>query len=294
MRTPSRFMAAAISLVIGLALSNTAVASSSKAMKDWNMRYKVPSGWSVVRVEGRLVTYQNAQNNAQLYIAPGMSNTPEKVQTDLIALGSALSLQGQPTENLHHTTLAGRKTIQGSYELFSTYLQKPLRGRSIAVLSDHGTALGMLVVAHPEGFEHASESIASIVSSVKIGPPKVNKQAIGKLAGTWSYYGGGSSRISGHSSSSRSYEETLYFDGQGHYRWNSSSHVSSDSLSSGSSGYESSSGGVSSFGSNASQGTYTVIGNQIVITTNAGQTVTFDYLQTDGKMIAGGKTFLRE
>ena len=76
------------------------------------------------------------------------------------------------------------------------------------------------------------------------------------------------------------------FDGRGGFGWSSSTSVSV--MTPGASG-----GGASSASSDGDQGTYTVIGNTLVLKGSKGQ-FAVDFQLGNGQLIAAGKTYLRQ
>ncbi len=113
----------------------------------------------------------------------------------------------------------------------------------------------------------------------------VNQQAVAALAGTWVLYAGGyggGSSVTG--STAHSHEETVVFDGRSSYRWQSSSSVSVTTP-----GYSGSAGRATS---DADQGIYTVIDSTLVMKGSKGQ-FTIDFQVQGNKLVAGGKTYLR-
>ncbi|MEZ4416121.1 MAG: hypothetical protein R3E10_10200 [Gemmatimonadota bacterium] len=260
-----------------------------QTIQGWNVRYPIPEGWSLVRAEGRVRVFQNPAGTATLFAAPGVSATPAEIQNDLIALGSALGLQGQPTTDLHPTSVSGRSAIVGEYDLFSPSTGQRALGRSVTVLSEHGTSLGMVLLAQSDQFASLKAELDHLVGAVRIEAPTTNQAAVAALAGRWTYYSGSSSpSIANSGSYARSYEETVSFDGRGSFEFTSSSYVGASSSRSSEGSYST----ASSLGGGDARGTYTVIGNAIVVTSEQGRAV-YDYTLQGGGLIAGGKTYIR-
>jgi len=163
-------------------------------------------------------------------------------------------------------------------------------GKVIALFTPHGTGVIIMAAAPAAQFSQIVNLAETLAASVRAQAPQVNPQTVAMLAGSWVYYSGHrSSNIANSGSSSSSYEETVRFDGRGNFQWRSSSHVSVDSrVTEG--GYSS---GASNFGGDQDAGTYTVIGNSLILKGSKGQLVT-DFLLQGGKLVAGGKTYLRQ
>lgn len=75
----------------------------------------------------------------------------------------------------------------------------------------------------------------------------------------------------------------MTFDGTGHFQWQSSTSLSVTTPGA---------AGVGSANSNSDQGTYTVIGNTLVLKGQQGQQ-TFDIQILADRVIAGGRTYVR-
>ena len=190
---------------------------------------------------------------------------------------------------LYHNSGLEKRTVQRYWYGERIPTLENLKGHGITVFGQHKTSLGILVLAKPENYEMARKALENIVSTIQIGKPTENRGVVAELAGTWVYYSGGSSpNIARSGSWSHSYQETVYFDGVGNYRWKSSSHVAASSHQWGNS--ESS---ASNIGANNSMGTYTVIDNTL-ITTNEHGTFTYDFQLYGKKLVSGGRTFLKE
>jgi hypothetical protein len=96
----------------------------------------------------------------------------------------------------------------------------------------------------------------------------------GRADGTTSATGG----------SARSYEESVEFDGQGRFAWQSSASVSVTTP-----GYTGSAGGAQA---RNDDGTYTVIGSTLVVRGRQGQ-ATFELQMLADRIVADGRTYLR-
>lgn len=261
-----------------------------QTVRGWNVRYPIPDGWTLVRAEGRLRVFQDPSRSAALFAAPGVSATPAEIQKELVALARALGLQGQPTVELHPTTVAGRSAIVGEYDLFNPSTGQRAAGRSVTVLSGEGTSLGLVVLAPPERFAAVKEELDHVVAAAEIAKPTSDPAAVAALAGRWTYYSGSSSpSIAGSGSYTQAYEETVTFDGAGSFAFTSSSSVGTSSARTS----DGAGSDFSSIGGGNGRGTYTVIGNAIVITSPQGRAI-YEYTLRGGGLVAGGRTYIRE
>ena len=255
----------------------------------WNISYTVPEEWPHNRTEGRLKMFMHTKTRSALFVAPAIKQTPQGVANDINNLAKVLNLQVQPAEGLKETTMAGKKVIEGSFDFINNNTYEKLQGYTITVFGQYETSFGMLVLATPENIEMSRKLLEGMVPDIKLGKPIENQNAVAALAGTWVYYSGNSSRsIAGSGSWSHSYQETVYFDGAGNYTWRSSSHVAANSHRRGNS--ETS---ASNIGGNNSAGTYTVIDNTLIVNNQHGS-FAYDIQLHGGKLVSGGRTFLRE
>ena len=99
------------------------------------------------------------------------------------------------------------------------------------------------------------------------------------------YYAGKASGVTVPSGgASRSHEEYVTFDGAGNFQWQSSSSVSVTAPGAG--------GMAGGANANSDQGTYTVIGNTLVMKGSQGQQAFQIQILAD-RIIADGRTYLR-
>lgn len=255
----------------------------------WNISYTVPGDWPLYRTEGRLKAFMHQGTQSILFVAPGIDQTLQGIANDINNLANVLNLKVQPSQGLNETKMNGKKAIEGSFDIINNTTFENLKGYSITVFGQYETSLGILVLAKPENIEMSRSVLKDMLPTIKFGKPVENRQAVAALAGTWIYYSGASSPSIARSGSwSHSYEETVYFDGVGNYKWRSSSHVAASGNTRGN--YQSS---ASNIGGNNSEGTYRVIENTLIVKNNHGS-FTYDIQLAGGKLISGGRTFLRE
>ncbi|MDN5212923.1 hypothetical protein QQ020_12730 [Fulvivirgaceae bacterium BMA12] len=255
----------------------------------WNISYTVPKDWTLYRTEGRLKMYMHQGMGSALFIAPALNQTLQGITNDIVNLAGVLNMQVQPTEPLNEQTINGKKVIVGAADFINKATHERQKSYGITVFGQNRTSLGMLVLSRPENIDISRKMLEDVVPTVRLGDPVENQQAVAALAGTWIYYSGANSPSIARSGSwSHSYEETVYFDGAGHYNWRSSSHVAATSDQRGN--YQSS---ASNIGGNNSKGTYTVIENTLIVN-NEQSSFAYDFQLFGGKLISGGRTFLRE
>ena len=283
--------AAALALARGSAAQimsapTTPNAAGGNALADWNVSYRVPNGWRVGQAMGRLQMIVSNTDAGMIFLAPGMYSTPQEAVADLSVFYSQMQMQAYPVEQPSMGTIAGLRSVTAMYAS-SDQMGRMVQGRYIALLTPHGTGVNMLAMTTPDKMQTLRSTLDQLAASVKAGAPSVNRQAIAALAGKWILYSGKSDPVTSSSGgSSRSHEETVMFDGQGAFGWSSSTSVSV--MTPGASG-----GGASSASSDGDQGTYTVIGNTLVLKGSKGQ-FAVDFQLGNGQLIAAGKTYLRQ
>lgn len=250
----------------------------------WNIEYSPPQGWTVTQSTGRLQTLASNTEAGAIFIAPGMYQNANEAVADLSQFYQLLNLQAYPVEPPANTTIAGFQAVVATY-VSADQAGRAVQGRFISLLTSYGTGLNMLAMTTPDQMGRLRVTLERLAANVKAAAPTINQQAIAALAGTWVLYAGGyggGSSVTG--STSHSHEESVVFDGRGNYRWQSSSSVSVTTP-----GY---SGGAGRATSDGDQGTYTVVGNTLVAKGTKGQ-ITVDFQIQGNRLLAGGKTYLR-
>ena len=259
-------------------------AGSQGRFAGWNIEYSLPQGWTLAQSVGRLQTLASNTEAGAIFLAPGMYNNANEAITDLSQFYQLLNLQAYPVEAPQSTTIAGLQATVATY-VSMDQTGRTVQGRSISLLTPHGTGLNMLAMTTADQMPKLRATLDRLAAGVKAVPPTVNQQAVAALAGTWVLYAGaygGGSSVTG--STSHSHEESVVFDGRGNYRWQSSTSVSVTTP-----GY---SGGAGRATSDADQGTYTVIGSTLVMKGTKGQ-FTADFQIQGNRLVADGKTYLR-
>ena len=250
----------------------------------WNIEYKLPQGWQMGQTLGRLQVLGSNTEAGAIFLAPGMYRSAEEAIADLSQFYQSLNLQGVPVEPPKSTTIAGLRATVATYASMDQ-MGRTVHGRFISLLTPHGTGLNMLGLTTPEQMPRLGGTLERLAGSVTANPPSVNRQAIQALAGTWVLYQGGyRGGSSSTGSASHSHEETVVFDGQGSFQWQSSTSVSVTTP-----GYT---GDAARATSDADRGTYTVVGSTLVVKGTKGQ-LTFDIQIEGNRLTARGKTYLR-
>ncbi len=254
----------------------------------WNIEYQMPRGWQVVQTFGRVRMLGSNSEAGAIFIAPGLYTNANEAIADVVVFYQSMNLMGSPTERPGETTIAGLKAVVATIAS-QDQMMRPVYGRFIGLLTPHGTGLNMLAMTTPDKFDGLRVTLERLAATVKARPPAVNPQARAALAGTWVLYSGGTSGGSSVTgSASRSHEETVVFDGRGNFQYQSSSSVMVYTPGTGGS-YG---GGAGSASSNNDAGTYTVIGNTLVVKGTKGQ-LAVDFQLVGNRLVAGGKTYLR-
>lgn len=280
-------------ILLGYCGMSSAVAQNAEARLQkfigWNIEYRLPESWRVQQTFGRTHTLNAGAPNQFIFIAPGMYTNVNEVQNDVTLFLQSQNTAGYLTEQPAPVKFGGYNGVAATLML-QNQLMGMFNGKVIALFTPHGTGVIIMAVAPAAQFSQIVNIAETLTASVKAQAPQVNQQAVAMFAGSWVYYAGrNSSNIANSGSSSSSYEETVWFDGRGNFQWRSSSHVSVDSpVTAG--GYSS---GASNFGGDQDADTYTVIGNSLVLKGSKGQLV-IDFMLQGGKLVAGGKTYLRQ
>jgi len=257
-------------------------------LAGWNIEYQVPKGWRVVQSIGRIQMLGSDTEAGAIFVAPGLYTSPNEAIADLTLFYQSMNLMGHPIEPPSETTIAGLRAVVATIAS-QDQMMRPVHGRFIGMLTAHGTGLNLLAMTTPDKLSGLRTTLERLAATVKATPPSINRQAVAALGGTWMLYSGGTSGGSSVTgSTSRSYEETVVFDGNGRFQYQSSSSFMLNTPGSGGS-YG---GGAGSASSDSDQGTYTVIESTLVLKGTKGQFVVDIQLQGD-RLAAGGKTYLR-
>jgi len=162
-----------------------------------------------------------------------------------------------------------------------------VQGRYIALLTPHGTGVSLLAMTTQDKMAALRATLDQLAASVTASAPSVNRQAIAALAGQWILWDGKGDPVTTSSGgASHSYEETLVFDGQGSYRWSSAAQVAVTTPGM-------SAGSASGATTDGDQGSYTVIGNTLVLKGTKGQ-LAVDVQLGNGQLLAAGKRYVRQ
>lgn len=262
---------------------------TKESFDDWQIQYDVPNGWRMDKRLGRLHVLGNGGQDMAILVAAGLYTTADESLNDLNKFAQEMGMQGYPVEQPQNTQIGGKNAVTATFGGADQF-QRPLQSRFVGVFTNHGTGVNVLAIGPTAQYQQIKNWAESIAASVTANPPKTNQQMIAALSGKWIFYSGNSSSgIANSGSWAHSYEETCIFDGQGNYNWFSNSSVSADSrVTPG--GYGSSASGIDQ---NKDQGTYTVIGNLLIMKGQHGQ-FTSDIVLQGNKLTAAGKTYFRE
>ena len=260
-------------------------AQGGGAMTGWNITYQTPSGWRIGQSMGRVQMLVSNTDAGAIFLAPGLYATPQDAIADLSAFYTSMQMQAFPVEQPAQSTIAGMRALTATYASQNAMGQM-LHGRFICLLTSHGTGISLLAMTTPEQMAKLRATLEALAGSVKAAAPSVNQQMVAAIAGQWIYNDSKTNPVTTSSGgSSRSYEETVVFDGRGGYRWQSTSQVSVTT--------PGLTGGASGASGDADQGTYTVIGNTLVFKGTKGQ-LAVDF-QFDGqRFVAAGKMYVRQ
>ncbi len=256
-----------------------------QTIDHWNLSYAMPSGWQLAQQVGRLHTLSAGGQGAAIYVAAGMYQNFNDVGTDLSKGFTALGLTGMPMGQPTPSTIQGMQAMTADY-MGQNQMGMPFQARAVAVLTAHGTGLVVTGIAPQQQMGQVGPAVDAIAQTLRvIGPPQPNRQAIAALRGRWMYYAGRAQGVtSATGGASRSHEEFVEFDGQGNFTYQSSSSVSVTTP-----GLTGNAGGAQA---TSDAGTYTVIGNTLIVRGRSGQS-SFDLQMAADRIVADGRTYLR-
>jgi len=263
-------------------------ATSGTALTDWNISYRMPANWRVGQTIGRLQMIVSNTDAGMIFLAPGMYATPQDAIADLSTFYQQMQMQAYPVEQPAMGTIAGLRSITAMYAS-ADQMGRMVQGRYIALLTAHGTGVSLLAMTTQDKMATLRTTLDQLAASVKAEAPSVNRQAMAALAGQWILYDGKVDPVTTSSGgASHSYEETVVFDGQGSYRWSSASQVSVTTP-----GISAGAGSANGSTTDGDQGSYTVIGNTLVLKGTKGQ-LAVDFQLGNGQLIAAGKRYVRQ
>lgn len=218
-----------------------------------------------------------------IFVAPGLYSNLNEVAVGITKFYQALGHQPYPVEQPAQTTIAGFQAMTALF-MGRDQMGQVVQSRGVSLITPHGTGFVVIGMTTPQQMPQLRQTVDRLAASLQARPPQTNQRLVAALAGKWMYYAGkasGATSVTG--GSSRSYEEYVTFDGAGRFQWNSSSSVNVVVP-----------GGAGAGGASAGndQGTYTVIGNTIVIKCQQGQQ-SFEIQVLRDQIIADGRTYLK-
>jgi len=256
-----------------------------QALADWKVSYELPAGWQVAQRTERVHGLTTSAQGAVVYVAAGMYQSFNDVTADLNKAFQALGLTGIPMGQPASSTIRGMQAMTADYT-GQNQAGMPLRARVTAILSPHGTGVVVTGIAAPQLMAQVQTGVDQVAASLEVaGPPQPNPRAVAALQGRWMLYSGrADGATSATGGSSNSYEETIQFDGQGRFAWQSSASVSVTTP-----GMTGNAGGAQA---SSDEGTYTVIGSTLVVRGRQGLAA-FDLQILADRIVADGKTYHR-
>ena len=259
-------------------------ATGSGRLPGWNISYTTPPGWQVSQDLGRIQMLASTTEAGAIFVAPGLYSNFDEVTVDVTAFYQALGHVAYPVEQPSPTTISGLQAMTATLAS-QDQMGQTVHSRVVSLLTPHGTGLVLVGMTTPQQMPQLQAKVHAMASSVQAQAPQVNQQAIAALRGRWMFYEGKASGVTAPSGgASRSHEEYVTFDGSGNFQWQSSSSVSVTTPGAG--------GMAGGANANSDQGTYTVIGNTLVMKGRQGQQA-FQLQILADRIIADGKTYLR-
>lgn len=288
MKYKSTFINIAILISFGLGLLN-----AQTRFKDWNASYSAPAGWQLIHQTGNVHAYSDGSQQTIIIIGVGLYESTSEIRNALPQLIQGIfqtyNMRGSAAGQAQDTKLHGKSALVANYTATDQFFRH-YKARSTSLVSGTGTAVGVFVLAAKERYNSDEARADKILKSVRMSAPQDNKQLMSAVAGSWTYYDGKStSSIAGSGYTSRSYQETIWFDGRGNYRWSSSGQVSANSRVTNSG----TSTGASGFSDNSIRGTYRIIGSTLIVKTNQGQQYAYEIEVRGGAIISNGRYYIR-
>ena len=288
MQYKSTFINIIILISFGVGLLN-----AQTRFKDWNASYNAPAGWQLIHQTGNVHPYSDGSQQAIIIVGVGLYESTSEIRNALPQLVQGIfqtyNMRGSASGQAQNTKLHGKSALVANYTATDQFFRQ-YKARSTSLISGKGTAVGVFVLAAKERYKNDETRADKILKSVKMSTPQDNQQMMSAVAGSWTYYDGKStSSIAGSGYTSRSYQETVWFDGRGNYRWSSNGQVSA-------SGRETISGTSSSasgFSANNVQGTYRIIGSTLIVKTNQGRQFAYEIEVRGGAIISNGRYYIR-
>ncbi len=260
-------------------------AAGRRNLDGWNISYALPSGWQVSPQNmGRITVLASMTHAGAIFVAPGLYSNFNEITMDVGRFYQAMGHVPSPVEQPAQTTIAGFQAMTATL-MSQDQMGQVVHSRAISLLTPYGTGFVIIGMTTPQQMPQLQRTVGELAASVQAQPPEQNQQLVAALRGKWMYYEGrapGVTRSMG--GASRSHEEFVTFDGMGNFQWQSSSSVSVTAP-----GLAGTAGGANA---NSDRGTYTVIGNTLVIKGQQGQQAYQLQVLAD-RIIADGRTYLR-
>jgi hypothetical protein len=254
-----------------------------QVLQGWNIEYEIPSGWQVSQSFGRVQMLGSTTAAGGIFVSPGLYSNFDEIVADVTVFYQSLGHVAYPIEQPSQTTVAGFQAMAGLY-MSQDQMGQTLHSRIISLLTPHGTGFVVTGMTTPQQMPQLRALVDRLAGTVSAQAPEVNQQAVAALRGRWMYYAGKATGVTSvQGGGSRSHEEYVTFDGVGSFQWQSSTSLSVTTPGA---------AGVGSANANSDQGTYTVIGNTLVVKGRQGQQA-FDIQILPDRVIAGGRTYVR-
>lgn len=270
----------------------TSATSAQTVFADWNASYSAPAGWQLIHQTGNVHAYSDGSNEAIIIVGVGLYESTAEIRSAIDQLVPGIfktyGLRGNASGQPQTARLHGKQAFIANYSATDKLL-RPYKARSSSMLSGKGTAVGVFALAANARYNKTISMSDKILASVKMSAPQDNKRLMSTVAGSWTYYDGNStSSIAGSGYTARSYQETIWFDGRGSYRWSSSAHASADGRATNSG----TSRGASGFSNNNVRGTYRIIGSSLIVKSQHGQQV-YEIEIRGNAIISNGRYYIR-
>jgi hypothetical protein len=275
-----RHTLAAIAL-LALPLAPGQAQAGRERLPGWNVTFGVPTGWRVARVSGRAAALTDSLDASAVFVTAGYLATGDEAAAELRAMFADMHYEATAIGAPRDTTIAGRRVqlvhFQGSGRA------GPVDTRAAVLFTTHGTGVTVVAFAPARNSAPLGQVVVRIAASIEAAAPTINSAWVSALGGHWTYVPPPGAARDSTAAGKAAIDEWLEFDGRERFTWSSRTVVSVSVP------------GASPLVAEADRdsGTYTVVGNTLVLRGEARRRL-LD-IQLDGDRLSiGGRAYRRK
>lgn len=268
--------------LVAMGLAATTLSAETRAFEGWNITCSTPDGWKSGQRSGAAEMLV-ADDGSLITVACGVDANAEEALRTLGQFLSGMGVTAVPTGDPKRTRIGDRDALVIDGQLYAR--DGRAFGAHFVVLFDKGGAsLWVCGVAAAGRAEAVAREVDSIAAGAKMEAPTANAQAIAALAGAWVVDTGSFNPGlgGGDPATGTSHSERVAFDGQGRFEYSRSSAVYVSDMPA----------DVDPVTQVSDQGSYTVIGNALVLRGSQG-TMILEMQLSGNTLVVGGKTYRR-